>query len=100
MAATPVFLSTLLSSFGLTLLVAGLFGAYFGKGRSRAVGFLLALVASGLIALFAALTWPLLPGLEPIFDQEQVVAAMAAVLAAMLGAAAAVFLFVASVMRS
>ena len=100
MAAGPVFLSTLLASFGLTLLVAGLFGAYFGKGRSRAVGFLLTIVAALLIGLFASLTWRLLPGLDPIFDDTAVVEAMIAVLAAMLGAAAAVLVFVSSVVRS
>jgi MFS family permease len=56
-----IFFSTLLLSFAATLLIAGLFGAYFGKGRSRSVGFALALVAVLLIALFCSLTWNLVP---------------------------------------
>lgn len=95
-----VFLSTLLLGFGFTLFVAGLFGARFGQGKSRSVGFVLSLVALLLIGLFAALTWPLLPGIDPIFNAEAVGQSLVAVLAATVGFLAAVVLFVGSVMRS
>jgi MFS family permease len=100
MAVESIFLSTLLLSFAATLLLAGLFGAYYGKGRSRSLGIALFLVAVLLIGLFCALTWPLIQGITPIFDPEAVGRAMAAVGAATLGFAIALGVFVFTVVRS
>jgi hypothetical protein len=100
MAIASIFVSTLLLSFAVTLLLAGLFGAYFGKGRSRTLGFALSLVAVLLIALFCALTWNLVSGVTPVFDPYTVAKSMAAVLAATLGFFIATGLFVVAVMRS
>jgi len=83
--AVPVFLSTLLLSFAVALLIAGLFGAYYGRGRSRATGFLLAVMAFLLIGLFSALTWPLIPGLDRQFDPDIVAIGLVGVVAALLG---------------
>lgn len=95
-----VFGSTVLLSFGVSLAVAGLFGAYYGKGRSRAVGFLLALVALLLLGLSVALTWPVIPGLVPVFDPDVVGQSLVAVVAALIGAVVAGLFFVASMTRS
>jgi uncharacterized membrane protein len=95
-----VFLSTLLLSFAFALLVAGMFGSYFGQGRSRAVGFVLSLVALLLLGLFAALTWEVVPGLQPIFNATAVGQALVAVVAATLGTLVAIAVFVGVVMRS
>lgn len=100
MAAGPVFLATLLASFAFSLLIAGLFGAYFGKGRSRSVGFILSLGALLLMGLFVSLTWPVIPGVEPVFDGESVGQSFIAVLGALLGSLLAVIGFVAAVMKS
>lgn len=100
MAFGSIFLSTLLLSFGLTLIIAGLFGAYYGQGKSRSVGFVLTLVALLLVGLFVALTWPIVPGLAPVFQAWIVAQSMVAVLAATAGSLLAVGLFVAAVMRS
>ncbi|HUR63221.1 MAG TPA: hypothetical protein VM241_01950 [Candidatus Thermoplasmatota archaeon] len=100
MAIASVFVSTLLLSFAVTLLLAGLFGAYFGKGRSRSLGFALSLVAVLLVALFCALTWNLVSGIHPVFDPYTVAKSMIAVLAATLGFFVATGLFVVAVMRS
>ncbi len=97
---SAVFLSTLLLSFGFTLALAGVFGAYFGQGKSRSVGFVLSLVALLLIGLFVALTWPVIPGVEPIFNADAVAQSIVAVLAATLGSVLALVAFVAAVMRS
>lgn len=99
-ALATIFLSTLLLSFAFTFLIAGFFGAYFGQGRSRAVGFVIALVALLLLGLFAALTWELVPGLQPIFNAAAVGQALVAVVAATLGSLVAVGAFVAVVMRN
>lgn len=100
MAAGPVFLATLLASFAFSLLIAGLFGAYFGKGRSRSVGFILSLGALLLLGLFVSLTWPVIPGVDPVFDSDAVGQSFIAVLGALLGSLLAVIGFVAAVMRS
>ncbi|HEX2066078.1 MAG TPA: hypothetical protein VHI93_04620 [Candidatus Thermoplasmatota archaeon] len=100
MAIASTFVSTLLLSFAATLLLAGLFGAYFGKGRSRTLGLSLSLVALLLLALFCALTWDLVSGVRPVFDPYTVARSMVAVLAATLGFFVAVGIFVAAVMRS
>lgn len=98
--AGHVFWATLLLSFAATLLVAGAFGAYYGKGRSRSLGIALALVALLLAGLFAALTWPLVQGVTPVFDPRDVVQSVVAVAAAMLGSLVAIVTFVVVVMRS
>lgn len=100
MSAGTIFVSTLLLSFAFTLLVAGLFGAKFGQGRSRGIGVLLSLVAVLLIGVFLALTWPLVPGFPPIFNPEAVSQSIVAVLAATVGAVVAIVAFIASVMQA
>ena len=95
-----IFGSTVLLGFAVTLAVAGLFGAYYGKGKSRSLGFIVALVALILVGLFASLTWPLLPAIVPIFSPSVVLQSMVAVVAALIGALVAVLLFVATVTRS
>lgn len=100
MAAASVFVSTLLLSFAVSLAVAGLFGAYYGKGRSRAVGFLVAMLAMLLLGLSSALTWHIVPGLVPVFNPDVVGQSLVAVVAALIGAVAAGLAFVASVMKS
>jgi hypothetical protein len=95
-----VFLSTLLLSFAATLFVAGLFGAYYGKGRSRSMGIALGLLALLVAAIFAALTWPLVEGIRPVFSPDAVIQSVVAVGAAMLGSAVAIVVFVFAVMRT
>ena len=99
-ALGTVFLANLLLSFGIGLLLSGLFGAYFGRGKSRSVGLVLALVALLLLGLFAGLTWDLVPGIQPIFDTETMTISIVAVTAALLGTLVAVVSFVTAVMKS
>ncbi len=100
MALGTIFVSTLLLSFAFTLLIAGIFGAKFGQGRSRGIGVTLSLIAVVLIGVFAALTWPLVPGFPPVFNPEAVTQSIVAVLAATVGAIVAIVAFVASVMQA
>ncbi|MEA3189935.1 MAG: hypothetical protein QOD77_517 [Thermoplasmata archaeon] len=93
-------LANLFLSFAVMLLVAGLFGAYYGKGRSRSIGVAVAILAGVLIGLFCALTWPLVPGLERVFDPQLVLTSMAAVGGALLGALVAGGLYVLIVVRN
>ena len=94
-----VFLSTVLLSFAVSLAVAGFFGAYYGKGRSRAVGFLVAMLALLLLGLSCALTWQIVPGLAPIFNPDVVAQSLVAVVAALIGAIVAGFAFVLAVTK-
>lgn len=98
-ALGSVFLSTVLLSFAVSLAVAGLFGAYYGTGRSRAVGFLLALFALLLLGLSLALTWSIVPGLVPIFSPDVVAQSLVAVVAALIGAIVAGLFFVVAVTK-
>jgi hypothetical protein len=97
--AVPLFWSTLILTFALTLLAAGFFGAYYGKGRSRSMGFTLVLASVLILGLLACLTWALLPGLAPIFAPANVLTSMTAVAASVLGLVLAGTVFVFSVMR-
>ena len=94
-----VFASTVMLSFAVSLAVAGFFGAYYGKGRSRAVGFLIALLALLLLGLSCALTWPIIPGLAPVFSPDVVGQSLVAVVAALIGAIVAGFFFVFTVTK-
>lgn len=99
MAIASIFVGTLALSFAVTLLLAGLFGAYYGKGRSRALGFGLAILALLCLGVFFALTFPLVAGLTPVFDPWAVGRSLAAVAAATLGFAVAVGIFLVTVTR-
>ena len=100
MSLWSTFFSTGLLGFAFALLAGGLFGAYYGKGRSRSIGFLLAITALLVAGLFSALTWDLVPGIDPIFNPSQVLEATVAAIAAAVGAVLAVLLFVSAVTRS
>ncbi len=93
-------LANVFLSFAMMLLLAGAFGAYYGRGRSRSIGFSAMLLAILLLGVFAALTWPLVSGVDPIFDSYQVLNSMAAVGAALLGAVLAGVMYVIIVMKS
>jgi uncharacterized membrane-anchored protein YitT (DUF2179 family) len=100
MAYGEVFTSIALLSFGVFTLLTGLFAAYFGMGKSRTIGYVLMVVAvlSGLI--WAALVWPVLPGIEPTWDSDTVLIALIAVVGAGVGAIVSVALFLASIMKA
>ena len=102
MAATSdVFLSTLLVSFGVFTLLAGLFTAYFGAGRSRRIGLALTIVGLLAVLIFAAFTWPIAPGaIAPIWDPDNTILAVIAVVAAGIGAFVSMGVFLMAIMRA
>lgn len=96
-----VFWAILIFAFGLFTLFAGLFTAYFGAGKSRAIGFTLSLVGVLGLLLFAVLTWNVVPTLvAPVFDSSIVVSGLAAVLGAAVGAIGALVIFLISIMKA
>lgn len=95
-----MFLAILIFSFGLFTLFAGLFTAYFGAGKSRAIGFTLTVIGVIGLVFFAALTWPLVSLVTPIFPRADVVVGLIGVLGAGVGAVAALILFLVSIMKA
>lgn len=96
-----VFWAILIFAFGLFTLFAGLFTAYFGAGKSRAIGFTLSIIGILGLLFFAVLTWSLVPTLvSPIFQSADVVSGLVAVLGAAVGAVGALIIFLVSIMKA
>lgn len=95
------FLTVIVLVFALVMLLAGIFTAYFGSGKSRIVGVVLLLV--GLIVGFA---WAYLTGwstIEPFCNVQLwdvFYTALINILAALIGALIAVAIFLVAVMKS
>jgi biotin transporter BioY len=95
------FLTILVFTFAIVMLVAGLFTAYFGSGKSRKVG-----VALLVIGLLVGVVWAYLVGWSDIELFSDVPAwdvmrsALINIVAAVIGALAAVGIFLVAVMKS
>ena len=101
MALTDVFGSILLLSFGVFTLLAGVFTAYFGAGKSRKIGLGLTLTGLIVLAFFVSGTWKVAPGFELDFwTPEDVAVGIAAVAGAAVGAVVATTAFLVSIMKA
>jgi len=95
------FLTILVFVFAIVMLVAGVFTAYFGSGKSRKVG-----VALLVIGLLVGVLWAYLVGYSDISPFCEVQAwdvmrgAIINIVAAVIGALAAVGIFLVAVMKS
>jgi hypothetical protein len=91
------FLTILLMTFALFLVITGAFTAYFGSGKSRKIG--VGLLVGGLIVGFL---WGYYAGpVSPSVDLLTVIAqSIGVILAAIIGAAAAIGLFLLAIMKS
>jgi len=99
---TDVFVGILLFSFGLFTFLAGLFTAYFGAGKSRAIGFVLTILGALAMLLFAALTWPLV-SVVPTYlggNEHAIVVSLVGVVASAVGAIIALIVFLISIMKA
>jgi len=95
------FVTILLLTFAFVLLIAGAFTAYFGSGKSRKIGagLLVGGIVVGVLWLFlTAFGGPLDPA--PGFLSGVIVQAILVLLAALLGAGAAIGLFLLAIMKS
>jgi hypothetical protein len=102
-ALTDVFGSILLLSFGLFTLLAGVFTAYFGAGKSRKIGLGLAILGLLAVVLFAGFTWGSVPALRELgvaWSSREVMEGVVAVIAAGVGAFLALGLFLVSIMKA
>jgi uncharacterized membrane protein YoaK (UPF0700 family) len=101
------FVTIFILVFALCMAVAGIFTAYFGSGKSRKIGIVL-LVLGLVIGLiwFMLSSWIFVPILGtsaptiPIVFQEVVVQSALVIIAAIIGALAAVGLFLVAIMKS
>jgi len=92
------FITVLLLVFGLFMVLAGAFTAYFGSGRSRAIGAVLLI-----IGLVVGLVWVYLAGFTDVINVELadvVWDAFINILAAVIGALIAVGFFLVAIMKS
>lgn len=93
------FLTVLILVFALFMLLAGIFTAYFGSGKSRMIG-----VALLVIGLIVGILWVLM-GMDSVdmidVDLSKVIwDAFLYILAGLLGALAAVGVFLVAIMKS
>ncbi len=101
MSALNVFASLAVLSFGASVLMAGLFTAYFGAGKSRKIGLGLTLLALIVLAFFVSATWNVAPGVAiSAWSPGEVAVGISAVAGAALGAFVAFTAFLLSIMKA
>jgi hypothetical protein len=94
------FLTVLLLVFSLLLFIAGVFTAYFGSGKSRKIGAGL-LVIGLVIGIVITFVFSNYGPLDDVVRITQVISqSIAVILAAVIGAAIAVGLFLLAIMKS
>lgn len=93
------FLTVLLMTLGLFLVLAGIFTAYFGSGKSRTIGVVLLVVG-----LLVGILWVVLsyadPGLFKVGIIDTIWTAFIYILAAVIGALIAIGAFLLAIMKS
>jgi hypothetical protein len=92
------FLTVLLLTFGLFMLLAGAFTAYFGSGKSRMIGVVLLVVG-----LVVAVLWIYLSGFSDMIGVNLSVViwdAFLNIIAAVIGALIAIGVFLLAIMKS
>jgi hypothetical protein len=94
------FLTVLLLVFSLLLFIAGVFTAYFGSGKSRKIGAGL-LVIGLVIGIIVTFVFSSYGPLDDVVRITQVISqSIAVIIAAVIGAAIAVGLFLLAIMKS
>lgn len=94
------FLTVLLLVFSLLLFIAGVFTAYFGSGKSRKIGAGL-LVIGLIIGIVVTFIFSNYGPLDDVVRITEVISqSIAVILAAVIGAAIAVGLFLLAIMKS
>ncbi len=92
------FLTVVLLTFSLFMLLAGVFTAYFGSGKSRTIGIVLLVVG-----LVVGVVWIYLCGFTDVIDVELSAVfwnAVIGIMGALIGALVAVGIFLLAIMKS
>ena len=92
------FLEILLLIFGLFLILAGAFTAYFGSGKSRSIG--VGLLVGGLVVGIVSGYWYHLSNVAANSLSSLLWFAFLVIVAAVIGALAAVLIFLVAIMKS
>lgn len=96
--STMEFLTVLLLTFGLFMILAGAFTAYFGSGKSRMIGVVLLVVG-----LVVAVIWIYLGGFADTINVDLggvIWTAFLNIIAAVIGALIAIGVFLLAIMKS
>jgi hypothetical protein len=91
------FLTVLLMTLGLFLVLAGIFTAYFGSGKSRTIGVVLLVVGILVAVMWVALDYTDVISLD---ISETIWTAFINILAAVIGALIAIGAFLLAIMKS
>ena len=96
------FLSMLMLVFAIASIIAGIFTAYFGSGKSRAVGAVLIIIGLIVGALFLWFAGILPLGTSPICWEGQniILNGIVAVIGALIGALIALGVFLLAIMKA
>ena len=95
------FLTILVFVFAIVMFVAGVFTAYFGNGKSRRVGFALLFIGLVVGAVWAYLVgWSDITLFADVPAWDVMYVAILNILAAVIGAVAAIGIFLVAVMKS
>ena len=93
------FLTVLLLTFSLVMILAGAFTAYFGSGKSRMIGVVLLVIGLIVGVVWGYLGYADMAGVE-VDISEVIWAAFVNILAALIGALVAVGAFLLAIMKS
>ncbi len=95
------FLSLVLIVFSIVMILAGIFSAYFGKGKNRAYGILITIVglAVALIMIYL-LGWSDVSEFRDIDSWDMVYNAIVTLIAVLIGALVAIGIFLVTVLKS
>jgi len=95
------FLTIVVVVFALAMIVAGVFTAYFGSGKSRTVGLVLLLIGIVIGAIWVYLVgWSDMALFADVDAWDVIYGAALNLIAALIGAGAAVGIFLVAVMKS
>ncbi|MCD6411329.1 MAG: hypothetical protein J7L20_02720 [Thermoplasmata archaeon] len=93
------FLGMLMLIFSISSIIAGIFTAYFGSGRSRAVGGVLIAIGIVVLVFFLGYAGLISIGVEPLF-KGTVTNGVVSVIGAIVGALIALGIFLAAIMKA
>ncbi|RLF42019.1 MAG: hypothetical protein DRN25_02565 [Thermoplasmata archaeon] len=93
-----MFLSMLMLVFSIATFIAGIFTAYFGSGRSRAIGGLLIVIGLIVGFLFADFTW--FHWIGSYFAPGIVYGGVASIIGGLIGGLIGLGIFLAAIMKA
>ena len=93
-----MFLSMLMLVFSIATFIAGIFTAYFGSGKSRAIGGILIIIGLIVGYLFVDFTW--LYYIGSYFVPSLVYGGIAAIIGGLIGGLIALGIFLAAIMKA